>query len=180
VKGPCFEDIRRRHQQILEAVARLEAALSREGSASEAPDGGEPRVMALGNFLDFCESTLEPHMRDEEQHVYPLLDRYLAREIGSVEAMLREHETARGLVPLLRQGCARLRLGAPEVELDVAVMAQDLALLLRDHIRKEDGVINPLLERLLEGAAADGRRGRASPLSRRARRGRLARGTDDP
>jgi hemerythrin-like domain-containing protein len=28
-------------------------------------------------------------------------------------------------------------------------MAQDLALLLREHIRKEDGVINPLLERLL-------------------------------
>jgi hemerythrin-like domain-containing protein len=149
VKGPCFEDIRRQHQQILVAVARLEAALSRERSASEAPDGGEPLVTALGNFLDFCESTVEPHMRDEEQHVYPLLDRYLPREIGSAEAMRLGHDTARGLLPLLRQACARLRQGAPEAESDVAVMAQDLALLLREHIRKEDGVINPLLERLL-------------------------------
>jgi len=149
VKGPCFEDIRRQHQQVLEAVARLEAALSRQRSASEAPDGDEPLVTALGNFLDFCESTLEPHMRDEEQHVYPLLDRYLAREIGSAEAMLREHETIRGLVSMLRTSCTRMRHGAPEAKSDVTVVAQDLALLLRDHIRKEDGVINPLLERLL-------------------------------
>ena len=147
MKGPCFEDIRRQHQQVLEAVARLEAALSRQRSASEAPDGDEPLVTALGNFLDFCESTLEPHFRNEERDVYPLLDRYLPRETGSAAAMLREHETARGLLAMLRQN--RRRIGG-EAEADVAVIVQDLALVLRDHIRKEDRVINPLLERLLE------------------------------
>jgi len=149
VKAPRFEDIRRQHQQVLEAVARLEAALSRERSASEAPDGGEPLVTALGKFLDFYESTLEPLMRDEEQHVYPLLDRYLPGEIGSTAVMLREHETIRGLVSMLRTSCTRMRQGAPEAKLDVAVLVQDLAFVLRDHIRKEDGVVNPLLERLL-------------------------------
>ena len=149
VMDPCFEDIRWQHQQVLEAVARLESALGREGSASDAHRGDGPVVAALGKFLDFYESMLEPLMRAEEQDVYPLLDRCLPREIGSTAAMLREHETIRGLASMLRTSCTRMRHGAPEAKSDVAVVAQDLALLLRDHIRKEDGVIHPLLERLL-------------------------------
>jgi len=155
VKDPRLEDVRRQHRQVLEAVARLESAVGREASASDAPGGGGPVVAALGKFLDFCESTLEPMMRDEEQRVYPLLDRYLPREIGSTAAMLREHETIRSLVSMLRTSGTRMRQGAPEAKSDVAVVAQDLTLLLRDHVRKEDGVIHPLLERLLRQGSSD-------------------------
>lgn len=155
VKDSCFEDVRRQHRQVLAAVARLESAVGREASASDAHGGDGPVVAALGKFLDFYESTLEPLMRGEEQHVYPLLDRYLPREIGSTAAMLREHETIRGLVSMLRTSCARMRQGAPEAKSDVAVLAQDLTLLLRDHVRKEDGVIHPLLERLLRQGSRD-------------------------
>ena len=148
VEGRRFEDIRRQHQQVLEVVARLETAL-RARPESAAPGRDRRLLTALSELLDFHESTLEPHMRDEEAHVYPLLHRYLPQEIGSAEAMLREHETARAIIRLLAQGRVRLRQRAPEAESDVAVLVQDLALLLREHIRKEDGVINPLLERLL-------------------------------
>jgi hemerythrin-like domain-containing protein len=140
-----FEDIRRRHQEILDAVAELEAAVRRARAPSAG--GGETLAVALDHFLDFGERTLEPHLRDEEQYVYPLLDRYLPRETGFAAAILREHDTARGLLVLLRQNRRRID---GEAEADVAVVVQDLALVLRDHIRKEDGVINPLLERLLE------------------------------
>ena len=146
MKAPLFEDVRRTHQQVLEAVARLESAL--RGSAS-ARGGDGPVIAALGTFLDFCVRTLEPLMRAEEQDVYPLLDRCLPREVGSTAAMLQEHETIRGLVAMLRTSAAHMRQGAPDAASDVSILAQDLTLVLRDHVRKEDGVIHPLLERLL-------------------------------
>ena len=146
LKVPGFEDIRWRHREILDAVADLEAAVRRARAPSPSAGGGETLAVALDHFLDFGERTLEPHLRNEEQYVYPLLDRYVPRETGSAAAMLREHETARGLLAMLRQN--RRRIGG-EAEADVAVIVQDLALVLRDHIRKEDGVIHPLLERLL-------------------------------
>lgn len=149
VKDPCFEDVRRQHRQVLEAVARLESALGREGSASDAHRSDGPLAAALGTFLDFYESTLEPLMRAEEQDVYPLLDRCLPGEVGSTAAMLQEHETIRGLVSMLRTSAAHMRQGAPDAASDVSILAQDLTLVLRDHVRKEDGVIHPLLERLL-------------------------------
>ncbi len=147
LKGRGFVDIRRRHKMILDAVAALEAAAQSSRQEPLSAAGGETLAAALDRFLDFSATTLEPHLVDEEQRVYPLLDRYLPRETGSTAALLREHDTARGLLALLRQ--SRRRRGG-EAEADVAVVVQDLGLLLRDHIRKEDGVVNPLLERLLE------------------------------
>jgi hemerythrin-like domain-containing protein len=144
---PPFDEVRREHQQILEAVCRLEASGLGERADMSATE------QAVAEFLSFFETTIEPHMRKEEADIYPLLDRYLPAEVGSAEAMRHEHETARSLVSLLQAGRRRSSAGeAPEN--DRSVLVQDLVLLLRDHIRKEDGVINPLLERLLKGAHA--------------------------
>jgi hemerythrin-like domain-containing protein len=141
-----FEALRLEHQRILEGLARLEAALQAATAAEEDP---RPLADACAEFLALCDEALEPHMSYEEEEVYPALDRCLPPEVGSAQAMLREHETVRGLIALLRRGRARL-LGGRAVEAELATDAQDLALLLRDHIRKEDGVINPLLQRLLK------------------------------
>lgn len=142
---PDFELIRREHQQVLEAVRRLEPACAADLSV-------DALSAVLGSFLDFFETAIEPHMRCEEAQLYPLLEHYLPEGVGSADTMLREHETLRSLVGLLRQ--ARRRLAASDVAAasGVAILVQDVALLLRDHIRKEDGVINPLLERILRSA----------------------------
>jgi len=78
-----------------------------------------------------------------------------ARAPGRLEAYCRSMD---GVGDALLAAASRDRSGrdgparpgpAADLEADVAIMAQDLALLLREHIRKEDGVINPRLERLL-------------------------------
>lgn len=137
-----FEAIRREHQQALDAVHRLEAGCAGDATA-------EAMAAPVDAFLGFFETTLEPHMRREEAQVYPLLERYLPRDVGSADAMLREHETLRSLVELMRQACSRLVAGDCAAAAEAATLAQDVALLLRDHIRKEDGVINPMLETIL-------------------------------
>lgn len=142
---PDFDVIRQEHQRILEAVRRLETAC--------APDLSVGALLAfVGSFVDFFETTIEPHMRREEAQIYPLLEHYLPDGVGSADTMLREHETLRSLVGLMRQARRRLTAGDVAAASGAAVLAQDVALLLRDHIRKEDGVINPLLERILRSA----------------------------
>lgn len=146
-----FADIRREHQGVLNALDKLEAAMERDASGE--PDGGRAvQLAALAEFLEFHEARVAPHMRAEEEDVYPLLDRYLPSELGSAEAMRQEHETIRALVGLLRRDWERLKGGAPAAASEIAAVAQDLAVLLRDHIRKEDHLINPLLQRLLREA----------------------------
>ncbi len=149
-----FAEFRQAHEEILSAFARLEAGLTRNGSA-DADGGRGALVAAVAEFLAFYDATLAPHMRAEEDEIYPLLDRFLPPDVGSGEALRQEHETARSLVALLRRLGERLRAGAPDIAGEIASVAQDLAALLRDHIRKEDHVVNPLLLRLLrEGRRA--------------------------
>lgn len=143
-----FEDLHRDHEEVLGAARLLEEALRGE-AASETCGGRGALLAALEGFLELCQRVLEPHMAVEEREVYPLLDRYLPPDVGSAEGMLREHETLRGLVALLRRGHDRLSRGAAEAESDVVTTAEDLVLLLREHIRKEEGVIQPLLRRLM-------------------------------
>jgi hemerythrin-like domain-containing protein len=142
---PDFEATRREHQQVLEAVRRLETVCA----AGAAPDSV---AEAVGSFLDVFQASIEPHMQREEAETYPLLERYLPEDVGSAHAMLREHETLRSLVELLRQACRRLVAGDTAGLTEISTLVQDVALLFRDHIRKEDGVINPLLERILRSA----------------------------
>lgn len=144
---PDFEVLRREHQQVLEALGRLEASC---GAREPAGAVGA----ALEAFLEFFRTAIEPHMRREEADVYPLLERYLPEDVGSASGMLREHETLQSLVRALQQACQRLRAGDTAALTDASTAAQDVALLLRDHIRKEDGVINPLLERILRAVHA--------------------------
>jgi hemerythrin-like domain-containing protein len=145
VMEPDFEAIRQEHQQVLDAVRRLETSYGPDLSAGAA-------AAVVGAFLEFFRTAIEPHMRREEAEVYPLLQRYLPEDIGSASAMLREHETLHSLVGLLQQACHRLAANDVASVAAASTLAQDVALLLRDHIRKEDSVINPLLERILRSA----------------------------
>lgn len=148
-----FEELHRDHEEVLGAAVLLEEAL-RRSAVSETSGGRGALLAVLGGFLEVCQRVVEPHMAVEERELYPLLDRYLPPDVGSAEAMLREHETLRGLVALLRRGHDRLNRGVAEAEDEVVTTAEDLVLLLREHIRKEEGVIQPLLRRLM-GASHD-------------------------
>ena len=141
-----FEELHAEHDAALREVADLEGALG-------SPDVDQRRLeAAIATFLRYYDARLEPHMRIEAAEVYPLLDRYLSTE--SPAALHREQQTVRDLVGGLRRLLARRDRGAAETE-ETRVAAQDLAILLRELIRKEDRVYHPLLQRLLEGGRSE-------------------------
>lgn len=155
---------------MLKALDRLEGET--RSLEAEEPEALRRGLAALDAFFAFFQGRVVPHMALEEREVYPLLDRLLPSEVCSAQAMLQEHETAASLVALLRRGRSRLTQGSPDAGAEVVTLVQDLALLLRDHIRKEDDVINPLLGQLLRGGRRVSAKGRAAAHG--PRRGREA------
>lgn len=102
-----------------------------------------PLPAALARFL---ERDLERHLAQEEDALFPALERYLGREGGPVYVMLLEHRELRRLAPALAQAAAA---GRPR---EAAAAGEELLALLGEHVHKEDAVLFPLAERLLAPA----------------------------
>jgi hemerythrin-like domain-containing protein len=135
-----FDRARERHADVQRAVDRL-------------ADPARPLADAVDEFLAFAADRLEPLFADEEHELGPLIDRYLPPEVASSARLSREHDTVRELIESLRGVRSQLGASAAARE-DAEALVSDLVLLLRDHLRREDSVLHPLLERLDEGRHA--------------------------
>lgn len=136
MRNAAFERLRRGHRAALQALERLESP----GAA------GNLRA-AVGAFLEQDVPALEALLADEETELFAALDACLPREAEPSAALRREHDTTRGLIALLRRAHAACS-GAPGEDAALASAVHDLRLLLRDHFRKEDGVVLRLLAHL--------------------------------
>lgn len=131
-------EARCRHSDVLGALEALESALR----------GEKPLVSAVAAYLDFHHGRLVPLMREEEAWLMPLIRRHLPEEVMPASLLRREHESIELLATALEEGVRLARTADVESELFPA--ASDLCLLVRDHIRREDAVLQPLLVRLAD------------------------------
>jgi hemerythrin-like domain-containing protein len=122
-----FDRAAREHADVLAALTWLETRDAAQGRA----------------FVDFFRRDVEQHFDAEERDLYPVLAEVLPADVGSAQAMLREHETIRALVEALDTARGE----------ELVATTRDLALLLREHIRKEEAVIFPLVLRLVRRGA---------------------------
>ena len=138
------EVLREEHELVLMVVAAME----REIASIERDD----RVNAdrVGNMVDFTRNFTDGcHHAKEERVLFPLLVQRDAGAGGPVSVMLSEHDAG-------RQAVAAINGALPEVGADAAarkVVAENLGLyaqLLRLHINKENSVLFPLADRLLD------------------------------
>ncbi len=134
MRNAAFERLRRGHRAALQALDRLESP-------------GTGRLLpAVDEFLERDVPALEALLADEERELFAALDACLPQEAEPSAALRREHDTARGLIALLRR--AHARAGDPGSDAALASVVHDLRLLLHDHFRKEDGVVLRLLAHL--------------------------------
>lgn len=128
--------LRDEHRLILRALVLLEVAAARL-SAGQPLRGGlwEELLDWLGAFAD------RNHHAKEEQHLFPALgEAGVPTQGGPVSVMLDEHAEGRGLLQAMAAGPVGSRLEA----------ARRYGQLLRDHIDKENGVLLPLAETVLD------------------------------
>ena len=131
--------LREEHRVILRALALLESAADRPGRPEALPDGWWERLIGwLRAFADLN------HHAKEERHLFPALVKAgVPSEGGPVAVMLAEHVDGRALIQAMESDDPPRRADA----------ARRYVQLLRDHIDKENGVLFPLAEAVLEERA---------------------------
>jgi hemerythrin-like domain-containing protein len=92
-------------------------------------------------FLAFWERETRPHFRAEEEALLPAFARYADPDQPPIVRILIEHIRIRQLVATLEREVAGDTLAAPTM--------QTLGELLRAHIRYEEDVVFPLLEKVM-------------------------------
>ena len=131
--------LREEHRVILRALALLETAAGRLARGGALPVGWWERLIGfLRAFADLN------HHAKEERYLFPALAKAgVPSEGGPVAVMLAEHVEGRGFIRAMEAGSASSR----------AETARRYVQLLRDHIEKENGVLFPLTEAVLEERA---------------------------
>ena len=131
--------LRDEHRLILRALALLTSAADRLAGGRALPEGWWDRLIGwLRVFADLN------HHAKEERYLFPALAKAgVPSEGGPVAVMLAEHVEGRGFIRAMEAGSASSRAEA----------ARRYVQLLRDHIEKENGVLFPLTEAVLEERA---------------------------
>jgi hemerythrin-like domain-containing protein len=128
--------LRHEHEVFMRALALLERFAPRPGA------GAPVDRAALGWLVDFFRTFVDRcHHAKEELHLFPALERHgVPRNGGPIGVMLLEHEEGRAL----------LRAMTLEDAGAVAGAIRGYAGLLRAHIDKENDVLFPLAEQILD------------------------------
>jgi len=132
--------LREEHRVILRALVLLESGTDRLAAGDELPEGWwEGMIRWLGAFAD------RNHHAKEERCLFPALAKAgVPTEGGPVAVMLAEHIEGRALIAAMGAGeDSRRRVEA----------ARRYVQLLRDHIEKENGVLFPLADAVLDDHA---------------------------
>jgi hemerythrin-like domain-containing protein len=133
--------LREEHRVILKALGVLEATADRLTSGERVPDALWAALLDwLRTFAD-----IRHHAKEEELLFPAMLWAGVPGEGGPVAVMLEEHDRGRALVAGMADGEPSYR----------AKQAWEYAQLLRDHIMKEDLVLFPLADTVLDAGQVE-------------------------
>jgi hemerythrin-like domain-containing protein len=130
--------LREEHRVILRALGVLEAAAARLAGGRPLPEGWWPEIIWwLRAFAD------KNHHAKEETSLFPAMVKAGVPSTGGpIDVMLEEHRRGRTLVRAMEAG-----------ESAALAAAREYVGLLREHIEKENGVLFPLADAVLDEAA---------------------------
>jgi hemerythrin-like domain-containing protein len=139
---PPTDVLRDEHRVILEALHLLEQATDRLGAGTGPPETWWAQMLDwLRVFAD------RNHHAKEEQALFPAMVKAgVPDEGGPVGTMLAEHDDGRALVRAMAGPDPAARAAA----------ARRYVALLRQHIDKENDVLFPMADAVLEPSALDG------------------------
>jgi hemerythrin-like domain-containing protein len=133
---------------VLDGLQRLCDRIERTGEVSASQV--DQAVDFVRNFADRC------HHAKEERHLFPAMqDRGMSAKAGPIAVMLAEHEEGRRLIAAV---AAALPMARGKNKASVEEVRQNLLAyirLLRAHIDKENLILFPMADRILDDADQD-------------------------
>jgi len=129
-------------------VLHVLAALARTSRA-----GGDVDLADARDTLDFIASYADRiHHGKEEAELFPAMERHgIPHDVGPTAVMRAEHDEGRAHVRALRAAVS----AEPFDRATFARRGSAFVALLRDHIAKEDQVLFPMAEQILDGPARE-------------------------
>lgn len=142
----AIEILKEEHRMIERMLKVLTAAAQKlDRGEKVSPDIFEEIIDFIRTFADLC------HHGKEEHILFPSIEsRGIPREGGPTGTMLVEHERGREFVKALAQAVERYRGGDEEAKKAIVANARGYVDMLTQHIPKEDGILYPLTEQILE------------------------------
>lgn len=131
----------KRHEALIPLSHDHHHALghARRMSVAAASGDADARLAQAEEFLDFYSRETINHFREEEELVFALWAQHV-HEVGEpLRELLVEHVTIHALVRALRQEIAEGQVGPG--------LLGELGKSLKEHIRKEEDVVFPLIEK---------------------------------
>jgi hemerythrin-like domain-containing protein len=110
-------------------------------------DDAEQAIDFIRNFADGC------HHGKEEAHLFQTLaSKGMPRDFGPIGVMLSEHEQGRAFVRAMAANIVKASEGEQSALQGFAAAANGYVQLLRAHIGKEDNILFPMAENILDDA----------------------------
>ena len=144
------EELAHEHEYVLVVVGAMER------EAESIRSGGPVDYDAIAKMVEFTRNFTDGcHHTKEEKLLFPLLEERSQLAAGTVSVLLSEHVAARGCVRAIDENLPRVEsseAARTEVADNLALYAE----LLRMHVHKENVVLFPLAEQVLDESAMDG------------------------
>jgi hemerythrin-like domain-containing protein len=140
------EILKQEHQTILLVIAAMEREAASIGKT------GKIHTRTVREMVDFLKNFVgRRHHWKEEKHLFVIIHRRgMPMETGPLAGMLHEHEQGRAYVRVIAEAVAgKGRLDAATIQ-KVRRNLAACAHLLRTHIDKEDNVLYPMADRILD------------------------------
>ena len=140
------------HRQIERVLGALDRLA---GQAAGGPGDAPALAPALAEAVALLRGYADrAHHGKEEEHLFPALAAAgLGPGEGPVAVMLEEHEVGRRELDAVADALADLGAGAPDAGEDLARHVAAYTALLRDHIEKEDAVLFPMADEVVDAGA---------------------------
>ncbi len=145
---PILEGLFRQHRDAEAMLTDLGAITGRvRGGAWRQPD-----VMAeLARLRREIQGEVLSHFREEELALFPVLGRHVDVSSGPIAMLMEEHAQFRQLELEFEEALAAIESGHVEEWPETLCGAADaIGRLLPPHIEKEDGVLFPMAESMLD------------------------------
>lgn len=146
------DDLRHEHSAIklmLKIMEKISSAIRQEKPFDAAN---------VGDIIDFLKVFADKcHHGKEETALFPaLIDAGMSREGGPVAVMLHEHAMGRGFISNMTDALTDHNAGDPAAQKALAGNMESYVTLLRNHINKEENVLFPIAEKMLDDQKMQG------------------------
>lgn len=145
---PILEELFRQHRDAEAMLVKLAAGVVRVRSEGA---GGQAVLDELSEIRREIQGEVLSHFREEELALFPVLGRHIDSSAGPIATMMEEHALFRQLELQFEEALASLEAGLRDQWAEKLCGAGDeIGRLLPPHIEKEESVLFPMAESMLE------------------------------